>query len=117
MNFAEARTIYRELGCPNRHRLALLHFSEGKPELAEEEAHEAVVIFQAADAGHLLGLALTVLGIVERCPRSSRADAFRKSSRSAGGWSFKADPQPPANKRGSAVDDQNVANLVLDRGF
>lgn len=48
-----------------RRRISLLHYSEGKPELAEIEAHEAVVIFQAADAGHFLGLALTALGIAE----------------------------------------------------
>lgn len=84
-NFAEASQLYRSLGCPDRQtaldeadlrrRLALLHYSEGKPDLAEAEAREAVVIFRAADAGHLLGLALTALGIAEIELGKSRAIA------------------------------------------
>ncbi len=73
--YAEAESIYRELRCPNRQialdegdllrRLALLFLCEGKLELAEGKAHEAVRLFQAADEKHLLGQALVALGIVE----------------------------------------------------
>lgn len=73
--YNEAFRLYEQLRCKERQlaldegdllrRLALLHFTEGKPVEAAKVIHQAVLIFQGAEADHLLGLALTAQGIIE----------------------------------------------------
>lgn len=73
--YNEAFRLYEQLRCKERQlaldegdllrRLALLHFTEGNPVEAAKVIHQAVLIFQGAEADHLLGLALTAKGIIE----------------------------------------------------
>ena len=74
-HFAQAAQIYLELGCRERQlcldegdlrrRMALLLYSKGQLELAVSQAREAVLLFQAADEPHLLGISLMAMGIAE----------------------------------------------------